>query len=778
MKMRFLGLLGASLLAVLGTACGDDGNNNNGTCGDGHTTGSETCDDGNTTGGDGCSATCKTESGHCGDGTVDVATETCDDGNTASGDGCSATCQTEAPVGCGNGVIAAPETCDDGNTTASDGCSATCTTETGYTCTGTPSVCTMGGGSLGTCAAPFNVTFTGTTDLTATLTGDTTGSTNQVVEAECDGFGPEGGGKDHVYKFTTTTVRDVVVEIDAASMNGPIVRLMRAPCDVTTEIPEYTGAADGCADLDGSGFLGYVNLAAGTYYLIVDGYDDTQEGTYTVTLNAKAPTCGNGMVDPQLEFCDDGNVGTGDGCNANCEVETGFTCKTLVAGGITVCEPTGCGDGVIQAPEVCDDDNMADGDGCSATCTVETGYTCNTANPTVCVLMGCGNGIIEMGEECDDGNMADGDRCSSTCILESDVTEAAEPNDTTPQVLSAGNHIIRGTFATDDVDLYSFTLATPQTVQIETYATINAVTTDYGGVGTNKIFDCLTALDDPELALFAAGVDTTMSSLALAVDGDDGDGLCSYLGPNDSADDGNETGADPTQLMNLPAGTYTIRLTSDPLADPIAGPQRYLIDLTIGASVTTPVAPAAGDIKINEFLAADGGASNGGIDSNCDTILTNTDDEFIELVNVSNKVLDLTGLTIKDGGTPTATPPIPPQLQFTFAPASTGSMTLAPGKAVVVWAGGAPNCPGVTNWFTAPAAQHTLSLNDAGDTITLATGGATPVTIATVTYAAQTVGTSSNLSPDVTGTAYALHSAVTGAVGNISPGKHADGTAF
>ncbi len=42
---------------------------------------------------------------------------------------------------CGNGQITSPETCDDGNTRNEDGCSAICTTETGFTCTGTPSVC-------------------------------------------------------------------------------------------------------------------------------------------------------------------------------------------------------------------------------------------------------------------------------------------------------------------------------------------------------------------------------------------------------------------------------------------------------------------------------------------------------------------------------------------------------------------------------------------------------------------------------------------------------------
>ena len=47
------------------------------------------------------------------------------------------------PAICGDGIVVAPfETCDTGNTTGSDGCSATCLVEPGWSCVGTPSVCT------------------------------------------------------------------------------------------------------------------------------------------------------------------------------------------------------------------------------------------------------------------------------------------------------------------------------------------------------------------------------------------------------------------------------------------------------------------------------------------------------------------------------------------------------------------------------------------------------------------------------------------------------------
>ena len=102
-------------------------------------------------------------------------------------------------------------------------------------------------------------------------------------------------------------------------------------------------------------------------------------------------------------------------------------------------------------------------------------------------------------------------------------------------------------------------------------------------------------------------------------------------------------------------------------------------------------------------------------------------------------------------------------------------MTLNPGKAVVLWAGGAPNCAGVTNWFVASGGQ--LGLNDTGgDSIALKTTGGT--TLVSYAYGDATINKSFNLNPDVTGTAYVLHDTLAGAVGAFSPGKKSDGTAF
>jgi len=450
----------------------------------------------------------------------------------------------------------------------------------------------------------------------------------------------------------------------------------------------------------------------------------------------------------------------GDGCSAVCQTETGFTC-TAGTGVATpsVCTMIVCGNGKNEPGETCDDGDMMGADGCSALCQTEPGFSCTVgtgvATPSVCT-MSCGNGTIQTGEECDDGGVANGDRCSATCLLESDTLEI-EPNGTGPtaQAIGFGSHIIRGSLTANDVDLYTFTLSSPATIHLETYDTIDSVTpTNYGGVGTLTNVDCL--LNDTVMRLFAPGVDVTMNTLALYTDDDDGAGAenCSYIGSQDSALDGTGDTADTTQGVNLPAGTYTIKIVDfDGLAV-----SRYILDIKI---ISTTVAPAAGTLLINEVMAADNMS-----DTNCDGSTTDTVDEFIELVNFSSNTLDLAGVAVFETG-------VPATARHTFA----AGTTIAPGKAIVLWGGGVPACPGVTNFAVAAAG---LGLNDDGDTVTIKSAGGTPVTLATLTFtdAEAVVNVSFNRSPDITGTAFALHTAVSGAVGAFSPGKRSNGSSF
>jgi len=168
-------------------------------CGDGLIKGTEQCDDDNSSSGDGCSMLCRTENGWtcngepsvcqkcgnsiregteqcdgganctatcttitppasiCGNGLLETG-ETCDDNNTSGGDGCSSNClsvetgfsctaipqQRSICAGiCGDGMIKGAEQCDDDDLSSGDGCSSTCQRETGYSCSGTPSVCSL-----------------------------------------------------------------------------------------------------------------------------------------------------------------------------------------------------------------------------------------------------------------------------------------------------------------------------------------------------------------------------------------------------------------------------------------------------------------------------------------------------------------------------------------------------------------------------------------------------------------------------------------------------------
>ena len=142
-----------------------------------------------------------------------------------------------------------------------------------------------------------------------------------------------------------------------------------------------------------------------------DDYALTNESSSGESIAYVPPVhiCGNG-IRSTAEACDDNNTLGGDGCDALCRVETGFVCTSSVVegsgiGGLDTCVPR-CGDGVRvlwRTEEECDDNNTLSGDGCSANCTIETGFTCaggSIATPDACVPR-CGDGLRVQGEVCD-----------------------------------------------------------------------------------------------------------------------------------------------------------------------------------------------------------------------------------------------------------------------------------------------------------------------------------------------------------------------------------------
>ncbi|HVG60370.1 MAG TPA: lamin tail domain-containing protein [Hyalangium sp.] len=165
-------------------------------------------------------------------------------------------------------------------------------------------------------------------------------------------------------------------------------------------------------------------------------------------------------------------------------------------------------------------------------------------------------------------------------------------------------------------------------------------------------------------------------------------------------------------------------------------------------NVFTITSSSPGQIIINEILANEVGSDTGG--------------EFIELVNVGGLPVDLSGWKLWDAAA----------ARHTFA----GGTTLAPGKALVVYASATDIPAGVTN--AVAASTGTLSLNNTGDTVTLKNASAVNVT--SYTYAGSLAGVdgvSMNRNPDASASGtFVLHTSISSR--SSSPGTRANGSAF
>ena len=135
--------------------------------------------------------------------------------------------------------------------------------------------------------------------------------------------------------------------------------------------------------------------------------------------------CGDGVVHPDFEECDDGNTDDSDACTSLCTLPT-------------------CGDGIKQPGEECDDGNAIDEDKCTSACEQarcgdgfvwEGVEECEDGNKdsndgclNICVKASCGDGVRYEGvEECDDGNLLDDDGCNAECVEDRLVFVTDEP---------------------------------------------------------------------------------------------------------------------------------------------------------------------------------------------------------------------------------------------------------------------------------------------------------------------------------------------------------------
>ena len=208
-------------------------------------------------------------------------------------------------------------------------------------------------------------------------------------------------------------------------------------------------------------------------------------------------------------------------------------------------------------------------------------------------------------------------------------------------------------------------------------------------------------------------------------------------------------------------GAYTYSPTTGDALVAVIGP----LDYAYGAFKILPrddddiILPTPATFVINEFLADPAGDLTG--DANGDGVRNSGDDEFVEIVNVSDSDVDISGWTLADSYS----------VRHVF-PAG----TVVPADcAIVVFGGGSPNGTfGVAVVQT--ASTGSLGLNNSGDSITLNDGSSDQ---AKVVYGSEGgYNQSLTLDPDASGP-FVLHSTATGSGGALfSPGTMIDGSQF
>ncbi|HEX5063959.1 MAG TPA: hypothetical protein VFV99_31485, partial [Kofleriaceae bacterium] len=148
---------------------------------------------------------------------------------------------------------------------------------------------------------------------TAMTMGDTTGQHNDVV--------PSCGS-------TTSTAPDRTYRLDVPAMANLQLNLTTS-FDTVTALYNSTcgGTAVACSDPT---TMSVNNLAAGTYYFVVDGYFSTSVGTYTINVLGKiqnGQSCESALAQSGAITCN-----------------TGYACKGTM--GSRTCQPALCSDGL------------------------------------------------------------------------------------------------------------------------------------------------------------------------------------------------------------------------------------------------------------------------------------------------------------------------------------------------------------------------------------------------------------------------------------------------
>lgn len=216
---------------------------------------------------------------------------------------------------------------------------------------------------------------------TLTLALSDSGST---VQGNPNLAGDKAAAKCHktIGKARTALVNSMIRQATSCQKVADIGACTFAATTCTSAIAPVSAGADSrraaldraCNGVD----LSFVGACSPFPDCVIDSAFETAS-LLSASLYSTPEICGDGVVQPPGEQCDDGNDVNDDGCT-------------------NTCTASACGDGVEQAGEECDDANILDTDACV----------------TGCKDAVCGDGFLHEGvEQCDDGNTDPSDGCSN-----------------------------------------------------------------------------------------------------------------------------------------------------------------------------------------------------------------------------------------------------------------------------------------------------------------------------------------------------------------------------
>ncbi len=259
--------------------------------------------------------------------------------------------EVAVPV-CGNGTVEYGEECDDGNAEDSDGCDSECNTEEGAT------VFTLAGsyppnGALDIAITqPFTFIFSDDVD-------------RDSFEDNADFGGMTG--------ISFEWLTNAVVRVTHGSLANNTVYTVIIPTTVKNDV----------------GGVALNTAYSFSFQTVISG------------VTAPVITCGDGYIATD-EDCDDGDRTSDDGCSATCAIESGWFCAGVPSycyqanpvcgdGNVDVLTDTYYGYGTTTESEGCDDGNVVSGDGCNASCEVESGFQCFGTHPSSCLVISGGS---------------------------------------------------------------------------------------------------------------------------------------------------------------------------------------------------------------------------------------------------------------------------------------------------------------------------------------------------------------------------------------------------